>query len=186
VNDEFRDDTYDFIDERGFQLVRRRIFAADGFYAEWVRGELILEIRRGEGERDLVIGFRDGKGGAYTSMWALLWHLGIEPRPLSAPIEVLRTYISSFLAHYTYSFLVDRGFQLASNDNRGGGSSTLMFRRGDLDLRIDVKRGEERIDLNGVPLADVLGAQGIKGASFADLRKHIDLILASFVVVTLT
>lgn len=182
MDDEFRDDTYDFLEERDFQLTRRRVFhAGDGFVAEWLRGELRLAIRRPENDPDIHISFQDGADGVVTNLYPLLSHLGIRPRPLSAPIEVLRNAIDRIIVHYTYAFLVDRGFRLASNDNRGGGSYTLVFRRAGLDLRIDVNGDDEHIDLNGVSLAEVLRANGIEGRSFADLRKHIDVILAKTV-----
>lgn len=179
---------YDFLYERGFILSSSEKFGRGGqFAALFRRGELRLriEVDAREGE---MIEFKHGDGDQYLSLLTLLRHLGLSTQYRVDSLADLREHIDAILAYYTYSFLIDRGFQLAENEHHGNGAFTFVFRRDPLRLRIRMDQ-EKHVDIEFnntpfeayTPLHYLLRHIGITPQSDDDrieeLRAHIDRIL---------
>jgi len=174
-----------FLESHGFE---RRKPTLPGVGLEgtqlWYRGDLRLLIAEhaADGGIGVVpwteIRLMEADHPPYESLETVLTRIGVDWLREAHPLVLLGEYMDHILAYYTYKFLLDRGFGLETNDNRGDGRFTLLFKRGDLVLRIEMDGEEEHIDFNGMPLADVYRTLGIEAHGFADMRKHIDAIVA--------
>lgn len=138
----------------------------------WHRGDLRLVMTRHEiGWESYWTGARLMKADdpPYEPISAIVTRIGVEGWSGAQDMDLFIRYYDEILAYYTYKFLLDRGFAVQTNN-------PLVLKRRDLVLRID----EERGDFNGMSLAEVYRTLDLDAHGFADLRKHIDVVLAWF------
>ena len=178
-----------FLEDHGFELQKPPALRDVGVVGDmglvgaelWHRGDLRLVMTRHE------IGWESSWTEArlmkaddppFEPIGTIANRIGVEGWPGAHDFDLFVRYFDQILTYYVYKFLLDRGFTVQTNDHRGAGRFTLVLKRGDLVARMEMNGDEEHVDFNGMSLADVYRTLDIDAHRFADLRKHIDVILA--------